>query len=134
MTHGNNPIIHQSLVSSNAQVQLRAVGPICALTTAIRRSAKALNRNCFHRSRARQLQRTLGRPARRISAFRNSNHDSLSRTDVSVGPNKRHRDCSEAQNRAADNDGSRLECVCLGNLDVFHLRERHDNWCWRHAA
>src|SRR5678815_5588489 len=45
---------------SNAPVQLRAVGPICALRVAIRRSQWALNRNDFLDSRARQLQRVLG--------------------------------------------------------------------------
>jgi len=46
----------------NARVQLRAVGSICGLQAAIRRSQQALNRNGFLRSRARQLQRTLDSP------------------------------------------------------------------------
>src|SRR5262245_37946034 len=52
----------ESLWLSNARVQLRAVGQICALKVAIRRSEQALNRNDFLGSRARQLQRTLDGP------------------------------------------------------------------------
>src|SRR4029078_5292215 len=52
-------VSHRRLWRANPRVQLRAVGPICALTAAIRRSEQALNRNDFLRSGARQLQRTL---------------------------------------------------------------------------
>jgi hypothetical protein len=50
----------------NAPVQLRAVGPRCALSGAIRRSEQALNRNA---SSARQLQRVLEGRSRSLSAF-----------------------------------------------------------------
>ena len=47
-------------VLANAPVQLRAVGPTGAEPVAISISIQALNRNDFHKHRARQLQRRLG--------------------------------------------------------------------------